>query len=63
MSKYNSNYIKSLSKENLLKELKDLNMNLIRERSKVSGGGAAENTMSINGIKKKIAIINTVLNQ
>lgn len=62
MIKFKSSYIRTLTKDEILKELSTLNNDLIRERSKKSTGGVSENPKMIHMIKKKIAIIKTVLN-
>lgn len=63
MGKYNSSYIRSLSKNDMLKELELLNNELIRERAKKSTGTVPENPKLIYTIKKKVARINTIINE
>ncbi|HDD36612.1 MAG TPA: 50S ribosomal protein L29 [Archaeoglobus veneficus] len=55
--------IREMSREEKLKKLKELELELIRLRTLVRSGGAIENPGQIRLIRKDIARIKTALNE
>ena len=55
--------IREMSKEEKLKKLRELELELIRFRTLVRSGGAVENPGQIRLIRKDIARIKTALNE
>jgi large subunit ribosomal protein L29 len=52
--------IRKMSEEKMMKELEDLNSELIRERGIISSGGAPENPGRMREVRRTIARIKTI---
>ncbi len=55
--------IKKMSREEKLKKLRELELELLRLRSLVRSGGSLENPMAIRNVRKDIARIKTALRE
>jgi len=55
--------IRKMSREEKLKKLRELELELIRLRTMVRSGGSLENPMAIRNIRKDIARIKTALRE
>ncbi len=55
--------IRKMSREEKLKKLKELELELIRLRTLVRSGGSLENPMAIRNVRKDIARIKTALRE
>ncbi len=63
MEKYNTRYIRNLSKEKLRDEISILRNELIRENAKSAIGNVSENPRLILNLKRKISKIMTIINE
>ncbi len=55
--------IRKMSKEEKLKKLRELELELLRLRTLVRSGGSLENPMAIRNVRKDIARIKTALRE
>ncbi len=55
--------IRKMSREEKLKKLRELELELIRLRTMVRSGGSLENPMAIRNVRKDIARIKTALRE
>ncbi|MDF2957333.1 MAG: Ribosomal protein L29 [Candidatus Alkanophagales archaeon MCA70_species_1] len=55
--------IRKMSDAELREELRELSMELLRERTKIAAGGALENPGRVREIRRTIARIKTVLEE
>ncbi len=55
--------IRKMSREEKLKKLRELELELVRLRTMVRSGGSLENPMAIRNVRKDIARIKTALRE
>ncbi len=63
MAKYKIKNIGELNREELLKKLEDLELQLLKQRAQIAKGGALESPKIVREIKKNIARIKQRLSQ